>query len=187
MIELQRLTGMRPGEVVRLRPNDVNREAAVWTYTPERHKTDYCGHRREIYLGPKAQSVLAPWLLRDGFAYCFSPAEAEAERNALRRANRRSPMTPSQARRKPTPKPRRAKRDRYDRDSYRRAIEYAIKKSGVSHWHPHQLRHNCGTMLRQQYGLDVAQVVLGHRSAAITEVYAEVDRKKAIRAIGQAG
>jgi uncharacterized protein HemY len=89
-------------------------------------------------------------------------------------------MTPSQAKRKAKAKPNRAKRERYDRDSNRRAIEYAIKKAGVPHWHPHQLRHSCGTRIRREHGLDVAQVLLGHRSASITEVYAEVDRAKAV-------
>ena len=187
MIQLQRLAGMRPGEVVVMRPYDVDRSGPVWVYRPAKHKTDYRGHTREIYLGPKAQVVLLPWLLRDAEAYCFSPLEAETERNAIRRQNRESPMTPSQAKRKPKAKPKRPKRDRYDRDSYRRAIDYAIEKAGVPHWHPHQLRHTCGTNIRKEHGLDVAQVVLGHRSATVTEVYAEVDRAKAIAVMQQVG
>ena len=46
-------------------------------------------------------------------------------------------------------------------------------------WHPHQLRHNAATEL-SEFGIEVARVILGHRSAAITEVYAEMDAKKAI-------
>jgi integrase len=46
-------------------------------------------------------------------------------------------------------------------------------------WHPHQLRHNAATRLRKEYGIEAARVVLGHRSAAITEVYAEIDHAKA--------
>lgn len=187
MIELQRMTGMRPGEVVLMRPDDIDRQSAVWIYRPHKHKTAYHGHRREVYLGRKAQQLLAPWLLRDGQTYCFSPLEAEAERNANRREKRRSPMTPSQARRKPKRRPKRAKRERYDRDSYRRAIDYAIARTGVPHWHPHQLRHTCATRVRQEFGLDAAQVVLGHKSAAVTEVYAEVDRAKAVAVMSQIG
>jgi integrase len=152
MIQLQRLTAMRPGEVVLLRPCDVDRTGSVWIYTLTEHKTAYRGYRRDVYLGPQAQALLLPWLERDPQAYCFSPAEAEAERNALRRQNRQSPMTPSQARRRPKKKPRRAKRARYDVDSYHGAIDYGIKKAGVKHWHPHQLRHSCATRVRREYG-----------------------------------
>lgn len=128
MIELQRLTGMRPGEVVVMRPCDVDREDEVWVYKPATHKTAYRGHGRVVYFGQNARRTLAPWLQRDARAYCFDPREAEAERNEQRRATRRTPMTPSHARRQPKPKPERAKRDRYDVDSYRRAVSYGIKK-----------------------------------------------------------
>jgi integrase len=39
MIELQRLTGMRPGEVVIIRGCDLTTSDKVWTYTPEKHMT----------------------------------------------------------------------------------------------------------------------------------------------------
>ena len=47
-------------------------------------------------------------------------------------------------------------------------------------WHPHQLRHNAATFLRKEFGLDGARVILGHRSPAITDLYAELDREKAL-------
>lgn len=187
MIQLQRLTGMRSGEVVIMRPCDVDRSGKAWVYTPSDHKTAYRGHVRQVYIGPKAQAVLAPWLLREPESFCFSAAEAEAERNATRRANRKTPMTPSQAKRKPKARPKRAKRERYEVDSYRRAIEYGIELAKVPAWHPHQLRHNCATQMRREYGLDVAQIILGHRTADITQVYAEVDRAKAIDVVTKAG
>lgn len=187
MIQLQELTGMRPGEVVLMRPVDVDRSNDIWEYCPIRHKTEHHEHTRRIFLGPQAQDILRPFLDRPPELYCFSPAEAEAERNALRRQRRSSPMTPSQRKRRPKSNPQRAKRDSYDRDSYRRAIEYAIGKAGVPHWHPHQLRHNCGTRVRRDFGLDAAQIVLGHRTADVTEVYAEADRTKALQVIRQIG
>ena len=187
MIQLQLLTGMRPGEVVLLRPCDVDQSGSIWIYRPHRHKTDYRGLDREVLLGPKAQEILRPWLDRDVVSYCFSPTEAEEERNLRRRQHRKTPMTPSQAARTRRTDPRRAKRDRYDRDSYRRAIEYAIKKAGTPHWHPHQLRHSCATKVRQEHGLDVAQLILGHQSADITQVYAKVNRQKASAAVSQFG
>ena len=55
------------------------------------------------------------------------------------------------------------------------------------HWHPHQLRHNAATLLRKEFGLETARIILGHRSAAITEVYAELDQEKAMEAIVRVG
>lgn len=187
MIQLQRLTGMRPGEAVILRPCDLDCTQHIWVYQPSRHKTDYRDITREIFLGPQAQDILRPFLDRKPTDFCFSPAEAEAERQARRRANRKTPLTPSQRARTPRVSPHRAKRARYDRDSYRRAIDYAIKKAGIPHWHPHQLRHNCGTRIRREFGLDVAQVVLGHQTADVTQVYAAADRARAVSAIARIG
>ena len=53
--------------------------------------------------------------------------------------------------------------------------------------HPHQLRHNAATFLRKEFGLETARIILGHRSAAITEVYAELDQQKALEAIVRVG
>jgi len=49
------------------------------------------------------------------------------------------------------------------------------------HWHPNQLRHRRGTEVREQFGLDAAQAVLGHTEARVTEIYAEVNLQKAPR------
>jgi integrase len=54
-------------------------------------------------------------------------------------------------------------------------------------WHPHQLRHNAATFLRKEFGLETARIILGHRSAVITEVYAEQDKEKALEAIVKVG
>jgi integrase len=96
-------------------------------------------------------------------------------------------MTPSQADRKSKQNAKRKKRDRYDVASYRRAITYMIKKSGVPHWHPNQLRHSCGTRTRREHGLDAAQIILGHKQCDVTQVYAEVDRAKAIKIVSKCG
>src|SRR5262249_48330031 len=84
MVELQRLTGMRPGEVVRMRTADLDTTGKVWVYTPERHKTQHHGKARRVYLGPRAQAVVKPWLKADLTAYLFSPREAVQEFHAAR-------------------------------------------------------------------------------------------------------
>jgi integrase len=55
------------------------------------------------------------------------------------------------------------------------------------HWHPHQLRHNAATFLRKEFGLEIARIILGHRSMAMAEVYAEADQEKALEVIGRVG
>lgn len=41
MSELQRLTGVRPGEVVIMQPCDIDTLGKVWVSTPESHKTEH--------------------------------------------------------------------------------------------------------------------------------------------------
>ena len=53
----------------------------------------------------------------------------------------------------------------------------ACKAGAIPHWHPYQLRHNAATRLVQQFGRDVARMVLGHRQISLTRVYAPDDVK----------
>ena len=78
MVRLARITMMRPGDVVIMRPCDIDRQGDVWIYRPAVHKTQYRGHQRSIPLGPKAQQIISPYLNRALNAYMFSPKEAEA-------------------------------------------------------------------------------------------------------------
>jgi integrase len=43
----------------------------------------------------------------------------------------------------------------------------------ANHWHPNQLRHTFATKVREQYGLEAVQVLLGHERADVTQIYAE--------------
>lgn len=178
MIELQRLTGMRPGEVVLMRAADLDVSGRVWFYVPSRHKTEHHGRERSVPIGPRAQEVLRPWLRPELDAYLFSPADADAERKAAMRAARKTKVQPSQRdRRKPDPK--RTPGACFTVRSYWSAIRRACDKAGVPRWHPHQLRHNFATFARKQFGIDVAQIILGHSTVATTAIYAERDREKA--------
>lgn len=158
MILLQLRTGMRPGEICRLTPDQVDRSRRVWVYRPTRHKTENHGFEREIYLGKRSQAILAPWLLRAGDQPCFMTA-----------------------------RPRRGKARGYCTRGYQQYIERVCKREKVEQWSPNQLRHNAGTRFRRKFGLEVARVLLGHAKVETTQIYAEVDRKKAIKAIKQLG
>ena len=186
MVQLQTLTGMRPGEVTTMRACDLDIGGNVWAYVPETHKTEHRGRERRIYLGPQVQKLLRPWLAQRPSGYLFSPADATAERMAGLRQRRKTPVQPSQ-RSRAKARPSKSPGDRYSVESYRRAVSAGCAKAGVPSWHPHQLRHNAATRLRKEFGLDTARAVLGHSSTAVTEIYAELDRGKAADAMSKLG
>jgi integrase len=205
MVRLQRLTGMRPAEVCILRPRDLDRSGDVWMYRPESHKTEHHGRERVVYIGPRAQSVLLRYLARDAETFCFRPCDSMAKHLAARRDARQTPENvgnrPGSNR---VRRPRRQAGERYDVDAYRRAIHRAADKAfphpdlstiarreltadqaaelaawqSTRRWSPNQLRHAAATDVRRDFGLEAAQVVLGHAAANVTQVYAERDAAK---------
>lgn len=182
LIQLQLFTAARAGELVTMRATEIDTSGPIWIYSPADHKTAHHGIERNIYLGPRAQEIVRGFMATRSIGdYLFSPIEAERERHAQAECHRR----PDQ---KPNPKKTdREIGDHYTTSSYRVAIKRACKKVGIDSWHPHQLRHNAATWLRKEFGLDVARIILGHRSPAITEIYAELDREKAISAMQKSG
>jgi integrase len=130
MIQLQLFTAARAGEICQLRPCDIDREKDVWVYKPEHHKTAHHGFDKKIWIGPRAQQVLTPFLLRDPQSYCFSPAEAEDERRRAMSEQRVTPLScgnvPGSNRKDA---PRRSAGERYTTDTYRRAIQRACDQA----------------------------------------------------------
>jgi integrase len=124
MIEVQLLTGMRPGEIVLMRGCDLDTSGKVWTYSPQSHKTEHHDKDRPISIGPKAQAIVRKFLKPDIGAYLFDPVEAERDRRAEQRRTRATPMNegnrPGSNRK---PKPRWQPGDHYTVASYRRAID----------------------------------------------------------------
>jgi integrase len=172
MVQIQRLTGMRPGEVALMRACDIDTTAEVWVYKPAHHKTAWRGKERAILIGPRCQEVLCPYLTTDSVGYLFRPVDAREERFNAMRAVRKTSVQPSQMCRKKK-EPKREVPEYYDRHAYAGVVARACKKTGVPHWHPNKLRHSKATEVRAVYGLEGAQVVLGHTRANVTEVYAE--------------
>jgi integrase len=62
MVRVQRMSGMRPGEVFRLRATQLDWSGTVWVYRPRKHKTTHNGKTRVVCLGPRAQEALLPFL-----------------------------------------------------------------------------------------------------------------------------
>lgn len=190
MVRLQLLLGCRPGELFDLRPCDIERDSGeVWAYRPLHHKTEHHGHSRVIFIGPQAQAILAPYLERDPASPCFTPAESEAKQRQQRSARRKTPASCGNApgRRSGPRQQKRSFRSEFNKNGYRRAITRACQKAGVAPWTPYQLRHSRATQVRKAYGLEGAQVVLGHKNARVTEVYAERDHELAARVARETG
>ncbi|MAT69910.1 MAG: integrase [Planctomycetaceae bacterium] len=179
MVRFQRATGCRPAEVCNLRPCDVDLSSEVWLYQPPNHKTAHHGKERTIFIGPKGQAVLLKYLARDPEAHCFQPRDSEAKRLAAQHAARKTPL--SCGNRPGTNKARKPKKrpgDKYDTQSYGAAVRRGAEKAGVEKWSPNRLRHAAATEIRREFGLEAAQVVLGHAKADVTQVYAERDLAK---------
>ncbi len=71
MIQVQVLLACRPGELVAMRPREIDRSGVVWVYTPRHHKTEHHGRGRFIPIGPRARLLLAPWMPDDPDRFCF--------------------------------------------------------------------------------------------------------------------
>ena len=54
-------------------------------------------------------------------------------------------------------------------------------------WTPHRLRHSAATYIRKEFGLEGAQIMLGHARADVTQVYAEVNEAKALKIAAEIG
>jgi len=200
MIRLQLYTGMRPAEVTIMRPCDIDRSDKIWIYRPFTHKTEHHGKERLIFLGPRAQRVLMPFLSIEPDKFLFSPRKVKEEMYEQRRANATAKRhTPCKRKRKPKKQP----GEHYTTNSYEKSIHRGTDKAfpppeGLNEeqikawrkryrWTPNRLRHTAATFLRKEFGIDAARVILGHSSPTVTEVYAELDYEKAAQIMAQVG
>ena len=186
MVMLQYLTGMRPGEVCRMTVGSINRSRGngLWYYDLEHHKTKKHMGKKVIPLGKVAQELLEPFLAgKKASDAVFSPKMAMQEKRDRQRAERKTPLSPSQKARdkKSADNPASRVGNFYDRNSYRKAIEYAITKGNKSlpdgqkipKWFPYLLRNATATDLEEEHGLDAAQAQLGHKKADMTRRYSK--------------
>jgi integrase len=118
VVELLLLTGARVGEITGMRAIELDMTGEVWLYSPSSHKLAWRGakYKRTIALGPKAQAIIRRHLKTRLDAFLFSPAEQEAMIAADRRANRKTPVQPSQVSRKKR-NPKRKPGERFTHDT----------------------------------------------------------------------
>ena len=147
LIDLQRLTGARSGELLKLTTGLLDRSGDVWTAELSDHKTVHHKKSRTLHFGPQAQLILAKYLSVDPDARLFGITRA----------------------------------------AYCRAITRACEKAGIDRWVPHQMRHTTGHNVREEFGLEHTQAVLGHSKASMTEHYAKASRSKAAEVARKAG
>ena len=196
MVQLQRILGMRPNEIFKMRVGDIDttQNNGLWYYVPGSYKTSRFVGKIVFPLGKPEQELIAPHLVgKAPEAAVFSPRAAMAERGADRRANRKTKMSPSHVAKdkaraaKPSPYS-----EFYNRDSYRNAIAHAIAKGNkvlpdggkIPHWFPYQLRHAAATDAELAHSDADAQALLGHRTVNMTKRYSKaqlIQREKLAR------
>lgn len=145
LIRAHYLIGCRAAEIVAMRPGDIDRTGPCWLWIPEGAKTEHLDLVTRYWIGPQAQAILAPYLLRCGDGTVFQVGRKKGN-------GRRSGA--------------------YTTASYRRAVTRASERAKGERWTPHQLRHAKATLVRKEYGAEGAQAVLGHRHLSTTEIYA---------------
>lgn len=171
MVQVQRLTGMRPGEICGLTIAEIRFDSpatGIWTYSPVKHKNAHHGHTREILIGPAAQAILAPWIeARSPEEFIFQPADS-------------LPWKPKRNRPRPIG-------EKYAPEAYAKAVHRACVAAGVEPWSPNQLRHAAGTMFENKFGPEAARIILGHRTLSTTRLYVQDDLANAAEVVRKAG
>ncbi len=193
MVKLHLLIGCRPSELCSIKAGMIDRSGDVWIVCLDKHKNANRGKNRVLYLGPKAQAIVAPLLLRGADEYIFSPRDSERTRRREAHENRTTPMnqgnrpgysTHTRATKRCAS---RAPNTCYSRSSYARAIARACETAKVTQWSPNQIRHLVATEIRRQFGLEAAASTLGHSELNTTQIYAEQDKQRAIEVARKIG
>lgn len=152
MVEFQRATGLRPGEVVEMRRGEIStrpdepvtvaklgKEVAafhvgkklIWLYSPARHKNLHRGKPRAVPIGPVGQAILKPLLAGLGEGdHVFMNGDAPFSVN-----------------------------------TYDKAVAEAVEASGAAKWTPNQLRKAAGQEADDKFGADAAGARLGHSAS----------------------
>jgi hypothetical protein len=205
MVQVQRLTGMRPLEVCGLRPMDLRETARpnVRAYEPadEANKLAHLEVRRRVLIGPRAWAVLAPWVARAARAGAGAPVFPSRDHagravarpytvrgyaQAIAKACVRAFPPPAELRRvRPARRPRAGEGPPVPlSDAQRERLRAWTREH---HWSPNQLRHARATELTRELGLHAAKEALGHASLTTTLGYVDPDPPEALAAAERTG
>jgi integrase len=173
VVRTMRLTGMRPGEAIAMTAAEIDRtDPTCWIYRPGHHKTEHKDKSRAVFIGARAQEIILPYIMKTADGPLF-PSTRAALRRAVQRGCDRAFPHPTISKI--------AETELAEIDVTRQQqLAAELKKWQRAHqWHPNQLRHTAATDFRSRFGLEAAQVLLGHSKADTTQVYAERDLNKA--------
>jgi integrase len=178
MVRLQYYCGARPGEVCRLRTEEIHRRSfrvggrvipvpeGVAVFTPKQHKLRKKNHLVYYTLGPRAQAALAPFLdTADAEGFVF-------HRGAIgrRRLSRFSHCDP----------------EHYSK-TVGEAAEAAHGGDRAARWSPGQLRHNFLTRWDALGSIELGSAAVRHKSIATTAIYVQRDLSRVGSAALQLG
>lgn len=162
MIRIQRLIGCRPGELCRMRWDEISRHPGSdgnrsrrWHWRPGKHKTKHRGKTKLYVIGPRAQQLLEQWEAhrRSDSPYVFT-------------TNSGRPVS---------------------RTHYRDDIHAICDRIGIARWNPNQIRHTRATEVSEKYGAMAEAASLQHTAKVAQLVYVERDLKLAERVANEIG
>ena len=203
MVQFERLTGCRPGEVCQLRPIDLDRSGDVWQFRPGQpqdrapreagylHRTQGPGGYPALFVpGCQPPTVSARPKARqaprgnEGCAGKQGPAFPAEPPQGPARAARHGHATPRTA----TPARSAAASIRRTRPSSK-AQELQIDNPALlAYWAPNRLRHTPGYRSAAAItGWKPRRSILGHAKADVTQVYAERDQALAAEVMKKIG
>lgn len=167
MVVVQRLTGMRPGELCAMRWNEIDRSGPAWVYAPTHHKTAHYGIQRLIGIGPRARQVLENHYHPSSAAYVFQRPRIHGSRRS--------------------PNDIRALGRPISEHWYQRCIQRACDRAGTARWNARQLRKNWAVEVARTLGPEAARQGLGHTTYDTTALYVELSRDAVIDAAMRVG
>jgi integrase len=170
MVRVARLCGCRPGELIDINVEEIDRrDPECWFYRPRHHKNAHRNHVRSIPINEDAQAIHAPYIAKAGGGKLFHFKHRDGLRQAIERACKRAfphPELSAMPKKKLTPT--------------QRAELKAWHKA--HRWFPNQLRHSAMQEATDKDGLEGAAALGSHRHMSTTEIYVRATEQRAKQA-----
>jgi len=155
MVIFQRVTGMRPSEVCRMKVSDIHQidhnEKSYWVCELKEHKTARFGKQRVIPLNDRAMEIIMPYITERTLESFVFVTEC--------------------------------KHSCWTVDHWDRVIAETIQENALPKWTLYQLRHTKGTELVIKEGVEVAAAVLGNSVVVMSKVYDHSNVDKLVRSL----
>lgn len=208
MVKIQRLTGMRAGELVQMRTIDIDMtptsiesrqdcpncrkdepcsDHSCWVYVPQHHKTEKKGVVRRIKIGPRAQEILKPLLKTCLTDYIFTGRAALFRDEEVYFRFHHTGVLPKNYKPLSRRKDKRRYREHISVSAFNQSIRYACMRANIPAWHTHQLRHAFATEVANLVGIEKARIALSHTSVEMTQRYAHMDDRSINPVISKIG